>query len=101
MSSKEPPTDNKGVSLRSKDLDADERHWLDAEEQRSVDSGAWQPVSAAENRWVSRAFLVPKPGLKDGRKQFRLVVDLRPLNLHCKSSDGRGWLSEWLCVVAW
>ena len=25
-----------------------------------------------------------KPGLKDGRKQFRLVVDLRPLNLHCK-----------------
>ena len=37
-----------------------------------------------ENRWVSRAFLVPKPGLKDKRKQFRLVVDLRPLNLHCK-----------------
>ena len=79
-----PAPFNKGVSLRSKDLDADERHWLDAEEQRSVDSGAWQPVSAAENRWVSRAFLVPKPGLKDGRKQFRLVVDLRPLNLHCK-----------------
>ena len=84
-----PAPFNKGVSLRASGLDADERHWLDAEEQRSVESGAWQPVTAAQNRFVSRAFLVPKPGLKEGRKQYRLVVDLRPLNVHCKDFKTR------------
>jgi hypothetical protein len=46
-------------------------------------------VAAAQNRFVSRAFLVPKPGLKEGRKQYRLVVDLRPLNVHCKDFKTR------------
>ena len=54
-----------------------------------MESGAWQPVTAAQNRFVSRAFLVPKPGLKEGRKQYRLVVDLRPLNVHCKDFKTR------------
>ena len=84
-----PAPFNKGVSLRASSLDADQQRWLDAEEQSSVDSGAWQPVTAAQNRWVSRAFLVPKPGLKNGLKQYRLVVDLRPLNAHCRDFKTR------------
>ena len=72
---------NKGRSLNG--LDAEQQAWLEREERRCVDSGAWRRVNKA--RWVSKCFIIPKQGLDaQGRKQFRLIVDLRPLNLHCK-----------------
>ena len=36
------------------------------------------------NGWVSRAFLVPKPPKADGTLCWRIVVDLRHLNLFCQ-----------------
>ena len=47
-----------------------------------MQTGAWRRKKWL--RYVSRAFIIPKPGLDaKGRKQYRLIVDLRPLNLHC------------------
>lgn len=40
--------------------------------------------SGSCSRFVSRAFLVPKPDKPDGTPCWRIVVDLRHLNLFCK-----------------
>eukprot|EP01050_Picozoa_sp_SAG11_P016742 SAG11_NODE_2323_length_3523_cov_5.707652_3_plen_102_part_00 len=51
---------------------------------RCLRSGAW--VETQDNRWVSKAFLVPKPGFKtcadtgERYKAFRLVWDFRHVN---------------------
>ena len=57
-------------------FDAEQTAWLDKEVARCLATGAWEP--ATSSRFVSRAFLVPKPG-----GGFRLVVDLRTINEHC------------------
>ena len=76
---------NKGNSV----VDGDEENeWLDREEKRCIDSGAWRPVARA--KYVSRVFLVPKPGLDEaGRRKWRLIIDLRPLNLFCRDFKTR------------
>lgn len=52
--------------------------FMDSELPRFLQSGAWEP--GQRNRWVSRMFLVPKPG----ENKWRLIIDLRPLNKYCK-----------------
>ena len=47
------------------------------ERQRLLDAGAWEPATC--QRYVSKAFLVPKPG----KNEWRLVLDLRHLNSFC------------------
>ena len=57
-----------------------QQQFLRTELQRLVDAGA---VEAAPDdaRYVTRAFLVPKPGRKDS---WRLVIDLRWVNQHLR-----------------
>ena len=60
----------------------EENAWLDREEERCVKSGAWKPVEQV--RYCSRVFLVPKTDRDaEGRRKFRLIIDLRPLNVYC------------------
>eukprot|EP01048_Picozoa_sp_COSAG05_P020999 COSAG05_NODE_3731_length_1875_cov_2.269144_2_plen_108_part_00 len=47
---------NKGRSLDG--LDQEQQQWLEREEERCVNSGAWKRVT--ENRYVSRCFIIPK-----------------------------------------
>ena len=47
-----------GTSLG--DCTAAQLDWLEAEKQRCLETGAW--VRQTRRRFVSRAFLVPKPG---------------------------------------
>ena len=70
-------------------LRGDEAEWLEREEERCVRSGAWRRVQWC--KYISKAFVIPKAGLDaKGRKQFRLIVDLRPLNVHC-----RDWVTRY------
>ena len=57
-----------------------EREFLRGEVARCLGTGAWERVPQEAARFVSRAFLVPKPNGK-----FRLVIDLRFLNQHCQA----------------
>ena len=76
-----PKPFNRGVSCVG--VGEEEQQWLQREEERCVRTGAWRRVSWA--RYVSKAFMVPKNGMDaEGRKQWRLIVDLRPLNIHCR-----------------
>ena len=76
-----PKPFNRGVSCVG--VGEEEQRWLQREEERCVRTGAWRRVSWA--RYVSKAFMVPKNGMDaEGRKQWRLIVDLRPLNIHCR-----------------
>ena len=71
-------------------LKPEEESWLEREEERCQASGAWKRISEKEARYVSKAFLVDKAGLdSEGRKRYRLVVDLRPLNVSCKEFHSR------------
>ena len=55
--------------------------FLQSERERCVQQvGSWLPC--ADRSFVSRAFLVPKPGVEN---KWRLVVDLRPLNAFCRA----------------
>ena len=54
-----PPPFHEGNSCLS--LDKDEQRFLDMETKRLVDNGAWEATT--DDRWVSKAFLVPKPGV--------------------------------------
>lgn len=71
-----PPPFNQGVSL----LDASpaQLSFLNTELSRLESEGAWE--KSTNPRWVSRMFLVPKPGTN----KWRLIVDLRHLNLFCR-----------------
>ena len=59
-----------------------QRDFFDREKKRCFSTGAWEAGTC--DRFVSKAFLVPKPGGK-----WRLVVDLRHLNSFCRSSTTR------------
>ena len=59
------------------DASDEELAFLGPELERFVASGAWEKGQRAT--WVSRMFLVPKPGGK-----FRLIIDLRILNTYCR-----------------
>lgn len=81
--SRAPPRPfHQGVSL--KDQPPAERAWLLTELQRLLDSGALEP--ATSDRYVTRAFLVPKPGQAG---KWRLVVDLRWVNTHLRKQSLR------------
>jgi hypothetical protein len=62
--------------LSCKNATPEQRAFLATELQRLKDVGAVE--DAVTTRWVSRAFLVPKP------KGWRLVVDLRHINTHLR-----------------
>eukprot|EP00873_Tetraselmis_striata_P022713 jgi/Tetstr1/442977/TSEL_031037.t1 len=51
--------------------------FLEGELARFVESGAWEFGTC--RKWVSRLFLVPKPGVN----QWRWIIDLRVLNSYC------------------
>jgi hypothetical protein len=70
-----PAPFHQGASLAG--LQPDERAWLLPELQRCLLTGALEPGES--NRWVTKAFLVPKAG-QPGK--WRLVVDLRHVNSH-------------------
>jgi hypothetical protein len=68
------PPFNQGVSYRG--LPRDQSTFLQEEIERLKLSGVLRPVEYS--RWVSRAFLVPKPS----GSGWRLIVDLREVNKH-------------------
>eukprot|EP00873_Tetraselmis_striata_P025467 jgi/Tetstr1/445731/TSEL_033379.t1 len=51
--------------------------FLEGELARLVESGAWELGTC--RKWVSRLFLVPKPGVN----QWRCIIDLRVLDSYC------------------
>ena len=58
--SQPPPPFHQGRSLT--DLTKEEQAFMDREIPWCLKTGAW--VTATDARWVSKAFLVPKPGFK-------------------------------------
>jgi mRNA-degrading endonuclease HigB of HigAB toxin-antitoxin module len=80
QSRKRPAKFDLGVSCAAKDLTPAQQTFLDAEVLRCVhEVGSWEPATCRD--FVSKAFLVPKPGVPG---KWRLVVDLRPLNKFCR-----------------
>ena len=67
---------HQGNSLAN--VDAVAQRFLDAELPRLCEVGALEPGRRSD--YVSRAFLVPKPGCTPENPKFRLVFDLRHLN---------------------
>jgi hypothetical protein len=59
-----------------KDLVLNQSEFLAKETTRALAVGAWEPATC--DKYVSKVFLVPKPGNK-----WRLVMDFRWLNSHC------------------
>jgi hypothetical protein len=72
-----PKPFNHGISM----LDATKAQleFLDSELPRFEACGAWERSDSP--RYVSRIFLVPKPGCN----QWRLIIDLRELNRYCST----------------
>eukprot|EP00873_Tetraselmis_striata_P027757 jgi/Tetstr1/448021/TSEL_035322.t1 len=70
-----PPNFHNGI--RMQDGTPAQLTFLEGELARFVESGAWELGSC--RKWVSRLFLVPKPGVN----QWRCVIDLRVLNSYC------------------
>jgi len=66
---------NHGVSM--KDATQPQLDFLATELPRFEACGAWE--RASNPRYVSRMFLVPKPGIN----KWRLIIDLRELNTYC------------------
>jgi hypothetical protein len=69
-----PPPFNDGVSCRG--LPLDQEVFLKEEIGRLTEKGVLRPIEYS--RWVSRAFLEPKPG------GWRLVIDLHTINEFCQ-----------------
>ena len=67
-----PPPFNRGKSLLQRTSQQDE--FWQVEKERLVNCGAWERGGSRD--FVTKAFLVPKPGTN----KWRLVVDLRHLN---------------------
>ena len=64
-------------------LTAEEQVWLEKEEGRLLEIGAMKRVQ--HSAYVSRAFVIPKNGVDaEGKRKFRLIIDLRPLNVFMK-----------------
>jgi hypothetical protein len=57
-------------------LPQDQDTFLKEEIERLKEKGVLRPIESS--RWVSRAFLEPKPG------GWRFVIDIRTINKHCK-----------------
>ena len=72
-----PPPFHNGVSLQER-TPGQQEFWV-KEKQRLIDCGAWEV--GVDRRYVTKAFLVPKPGTN----KWRLVVDLRHLNSFVQS----------------
>ena len=72
-----PPPFHHGVSMT--DATPAQLEFLSTELPRFYESGAFEDGSCA--RWVSRMFLVPKPG----ENRWRVIIDLRHLNNYCKN----------------
>lgn len=82
----EPTPWNLGTSME--DATEEEVEWLGRETTRCVEVGAWEEVDSLY--CSSRVFLVPKKELdSQGRKKWRLIIDLRPLNVHCQDFKTR------------
>ena len=80
QSRKRPMKFDMGVSCVAKDLSQAQQAFLNEEIVRFVhEVGSWEPATCRD--FVSKAFLVPKPGVPN---KWRLVVDLRPLNKFCR-----------------
>eukprot|EP00873_Tetraselmis_striata_P013492 jgi/Tetstr1/433756/TSEL_022974.t1 len=61
----------------------DQLSFMDGELARFLASGAWEEVHCS--RWVSRLFLVPRPGVNN---KWRLIIDRRPaLSRYCEERD--------------
>jgi hypothetical protein len=69
-----PPPFNDGISCQR--LPKDQDDFLKEEIVRLTAKGVLKPIEYS--RWVSRAFLEPKPG------GWRLVIDLRTINKFCQ-----------------
>ena len=72
-----PSAFHKGGSLT--DLTPSQKLWWAEERARLMAAGAWEPATCS--KYVSKAFLVPKPG----GSSWRLVLDLRHLNSFCRA----------------
>eukprot|EP00873_Tetraselmis_striata_P038086 jgi/Tetstr1/458350/TSEL_044789.t1 len=70
-----PPNFHNGISMQ--DATPAQLTFLVGELARFVESGAWEFGTC--RKWVSRLFLVPKPGVN----QWRCIIDLRVLNSYC------------------
>eukprot|EP00873_Tetraselmis_striata_P014170 jgi/Tetstr1/434434/TSEL_023534.t1 len=70
-----PPNFHNGISMQ--DATPAQLTFLEGELARFVESGAWELCTC--RKWVSRLFLVPKPGVN----QWRCIIDLRVLNSYC------------------
>ena len=92
---------NQGISLT--ELDPEEQAFLDKEISRLFASGAWE--EAVSDQFVSKAFLVPKKSDVEGVRKFRLIIDLRHLNEHCRDYTVRyetlGTLTRWQIKDSW
>lgn len=75
-----PPAFNLGTSLRLDSLTPEQAEWLKPQLGKLLGLGALQEARHPA-RWVSRAFLVPKPN----GAGWRLVFDLRYLNQFCRT----------------
>jgi hypothetical protein len=73
---RQPPPFNYGTFM----LDATKQQldFMNSELPRFLQLGAWEPRQ--RNIWVSRMFLVPKPG----ENKWRLAINLRPMNKYYK-----------------
>ena len=71
-----PAPFNLGKSLDK--LTPKQQLWWEEERRRLIAAGAWEPATCTS--YVSKAFLVPKPG----ENKWRLVLDLRHLNKFCQ-----------------
>lgn len=71
-----PPPIRQGASFTR--LDSEERTFLLSELQRLLNIGALEPATCT--RYVTKAFLTPKPTLPGEPRKWRLIFDLRELN---------------------
>jgi hypothetical protein len=72
-----PEAFHRGGSLS--ELTPAQEEWWREERARLMAAGAWEPATCG--RYVSKAFLVTKPGANS----WRLVLDLRHLNSFCQA----------------
>ena len=75
-----PQRYHQGISFT--DMTPDQFEFMSKELPRLFQEGGMESGNC--NGWVSRAFLVPKPPKADGTLCWRIVVDLRHLNLFCQ-----------------
>ena len=80
------------------------------ERARLIESGAWKALGPqsqrkGQDKYLSPCFLVPKKDGPDGSKNWRLVIDLRRINAHCKryhfKMEGLRELQRWGVGGSW